>query len=227
MTVQTNIQLKDVVLFKDLSSKELSLMGKILREKKFEKGEMLFEQSEQCENIIIVKTGRVKIFRLSAGGKEQILEVLTPGDTCACNPGKKEWSCSSWAEAITDCSIWAFPRTHYVELVKTNSRLAKALTDIFARRLCRFCSLIEQVSLDNPQQRLVKFLLDMIDSQESHKDNGSVLPFTQEEIAHRLGLTRETIARQLSQLKKIKLLTTDRNAISILNRTGLEKILEL
>ncbi|MCR4336987.1 MAG: Crp/Fnr family transcriptional regulator [Candidatus Omnitrophica bacterium] len=220
-------ELKAIPLFKNLSLKDLKFLNQILKERTYEKGGILFEQSEACENIIIVKSGRIKIFRLSSSGQEQILEVLHPGDTCACNPGKAEWACSSWAQALSDCTVWTLSRKHYVDMVKNNSQLAHTLSDLFAKRLCKFCALIEQVSLETPQRRLVKFLLDIFDSQESNGEQNLSfkVPFTHEEIAQRLGLVRETVSRQLSHLKKLKLIQMDRNTITICDRKALQNIL--
>ena len=219
--------LKNVSLFQNHSLKELELLKKVLKEKKFRKGEMLFGESQSCENIIIVKSGRVKIFRLSSAGQEQILEVLLPGDTCACNPGNPAWACSSSAQALSDCSVWTLARGHYVQMVKSNSHLMQSLTAIFAKRLCKFCSLIEQVSLDSPQQRVVKFLLDMLNSEEcnSVQEFCIYLPFTHEEIASRLGLARETVTRQLAKLKKSKLIQINARQITIRDLKGLKEIL--
>jgi CRP/FNR family transcriptional regulator len=222
-----SLEFNDIALFKNLSLKELRYLQKCLKERILKKGEILFEQSQPCENIIIVKSGRVKIFRLSSGGQEQILEVLLPGDTCACNPGRVEWACSSWAEALSDCTVWTLGRRHYVDMVKNNPKLAHALSDIFAKRLCKFCALIEQVSLETPQRRLVKFLLDMLDSPEcrGQKELCLSFPFTHEEIAQRLGLVRETVSRQLMHLKKLKLIQIDRDKITICDQKALENIL--
>ena len=227
MTTIASIELKEVSLFKDLSCKELQILARFLKEKKFKKGAMLLEQSQPCENIIIVRSGRVKLFRLSSAGQEQILEVLLPGDTCACNPGNPAWACSSSAQALTDCAVWTLARSHYVQMVKNNSRLMQSLTAIFAKRLCKFCSLIEQVSLDSPQRRVVKFLLDMLDSGECdcNEDLCICLPFTHEEIAQRLGLARETVTRQLISLKESKLIQVNARQVTICDRKNLEKIL--
>ncbi len=227
MAAQDTIEVKDIALFKELSLRELVHVKKFLRKECFKKGAMLLEQTQTCERIMIVKSGRVKIFRLSSSGQEQILEVLLPGDTCACNPGNQQWACSSSAQALTDCCVWTLARSHYVNMVKNNSRLTQTLTAIFAKKMCKFCSLIEQISLESPPRRVVKFLLDMSDSEEVHenKKNCIFLPFTHEEIASRLGLARETVTRQLTKLKKAKLIQIKHHQVTICDRNALEKIL--
>lgn len=228
MMTSNDCEIRDIPLFQGLPAADIHSLTKLLTEQPFKKGALLFEQGQVCERIVIVKSGRIKVFRMSSTGQEQILEVLLPGDTCACNPGNPCWSCSSSAQALTDGAVWTLARTHYVRMVQNNSHLAKSLTDIFARRLCKFCSLIEQVSLENPQRRVVKFLLDMLDSGECvpEKDLCVPLPFTHEEIASRLGLARETVTRQFAALKKSKLIRIKAHNVTICDRKGLEHILQ-
>ena len=198
-------------------------MKECLREKSFAKGETLFLEGASCERVFFVKSGRIKLYRIGPSGREQILQTLEAGDTCACNPGVTEWSCASTAEAIVPSEAWFLSREHYVRLVQTNSRLAHTLNRLFAERLQCFSSLIEEVSLKDSKKRLVKFLLDMLT--ENADQNALSIPFTREELAQRIGVTRETAARQLYQLKRKELVDIKPRQILIRDREGLKKLL--
>jgi len=150
-----NINFKQVGLFQDLAPDELNNVKTLLKEKSFQKGEILFFEGKQCERIFFVRSGRVKIFRTSSSGREQILEILNPGDTCSCHPGQGAWSCSATAEALTPCIVWFFSRDNYAQLIRTNTKLMQSLNKIFARRICHFSSLIEQVSLNDVKNGLL------------------------------------------------------------------------
>ncbi len=219
--------MKDIALFQGLSENELKAIKNCLLEKKFERGEMLFLEERSCERVFIVQSGRVKLYRFSSSGREQILETLEPGDTCACNPGSAVWSCSSTAEAMTSCTVWFLSREDYVRMVQTNSKVAHTLNKIFAERLRCFSALIEEVSLKDAKKRLIRFLLDMLAEQKGSESKKDILfiPFTREEIAQRIGTARETVARQLYQLKRAKLIDIKPRQIIICNKTGLEKLL--
>ena len=222
-----SIDIEHIPLFRELTRDERDHIKKRLKEESFKKGEPLFLEGNLCERIFIVKSGRVKIFRLSSSGKEQILEVLNPGDTCACNPGAEHWSCSSSAQATTDCSVWILSRFNYVQMIQNNSRMMRNINRIFADRLCRFSSLIEGVFLDDPHRRLIKFILDLSDHQDLRcsKENCLCLNMTQEEVAQRLGITRVTVARHLQQLKKSRHIDYHADQITILDKQGLGKAL--
>ena len=217
------IQIRDISLFKGFSDNELVSIKECLREKSFDKGETLFLEGASCERVFFVKSGRIKLYRIGPSGREQILQTLEAGDTCACNPGAMKWNCASTAEAIVPSAVWFLSREHYVRLVQTNSKLARTLNRLFAERLQCFSSLIEEVSLKDSKKRLVKFLLDML--AENVDENALSIPFTREELAQRIGVAGETAARQLYQLKRKKLIDIKPHQILIRDKEGLKKLL--
>ena len=220
------LTIKDIPFFQGLSENESDAVKQCLKEKSFEKGESLFIEGNICERVFFVQSGRVKLSRTSSSGREQILETLGPGDTCACNPGSSTWHCASTAVALTPCTAWFLSRESYARLIQTNAKLSQALNRLFAERLQCFSSLIEEVSLKDVKKRLVKFLLDMLENSELSKGKEELfIPFTREEIAHRLGTARETVARHLYQLKRKKLIDIKPHQILIQDQEGLKKLL--
>lgn len=221
------IQIKNIPFFHDLSLAELESVKACLIEKTFKKGETVHNDGNECSSLFFVKSGRIKVFRTSIQGKEQIYEILAQGDTCACNPGELIWKCNSSAEALDESVLWFLSREHYVKMVRNNSKLMHALNELFAKRLQCFGNLIEEVTLKDSKTRLVKFLLDMLAEKtgESSKNDTLFIKSTREEIAHRLGVARETIARHISALKRKKLIDVKPYQIAILNKKGLEDLL--
>ena len=217
------LTIKDIPFFQGLSETEFEAVRLCLKERSFDKGELLFIEGNICERVFFVRSGRVKLTRTASSGREQILEVLDPGESCACNPGSSSWHCASTAVAATACSVWFLSRENYVKLVQTNAKLSQALNRLFAERLQCFSALIEEVSLKDSKKRLVKFLLEMLDDNKG-KDT-LALSFTREELAQRIGATRETVARQLYQLKRKKLIDIRPRQIVICDKVGLQKLL--
>lgn len=217
------IEIKDVPFFQGLSEMELSAVKGCLREKSFDKGQSIFSEGDICGRVFFLKSGRIKLYRLGSSGREQILESLGPGDTCACNPGSKDWHCSSSAEAVIPSIVWFLSRDQYINLVKTNTNLAHSLNRLFAERLQCFSALIEEVSLKDSKKRLVKFLLNM-SGEEGKK--ALTVSFGREELAQRIGAARETVARQLHDLKRKKFIDIQPKQILIRDKAGLEKLLQ-
>lgn len=182
--IPITLDLQKISLFQGLSASELILLKPYLREKSYAKGEVILSEGAPCERVFFVESGRVKLYRMTSSGREQILETMEPGDTCACNPGSIEWFCNSTAEAVTPSKVWFLYRDQYVQWVQTNSKMSLTLSRIFADKLRCFGSLIEKVSLKDTLQ----------------------IPFTREELAQQIGSARETAARHLHQLKRTKLI---------------------
>lgn len=221
------LAIKDIPFFHDLSPKELNLVQDCLTEKSFDKGEIIHSEGTDCTRLFFVQSGRVKIYRMASSGREQILEMLAPGDTCACNPGNASWYCTSTAEAVIPSRVWFLSRERYIQMVQKNSKLTQALNQLFAKRLQCFSNIIEEVSLKDSKKRLIKFLLDMLEERQKsavHKDI-LYITSTREEISQRLGTARETVARHISDLKRKKLIDVKPHQIIIRNKEGLEKLL--
>lgn len=225
-------KIKDVPLFQGLSAEALRTVQGCLIEKSYRKGEIIHSEGSGCGRVFIIESGSVKIYRLSSTGREQILETLGPGETCACNPGSLNWFCGSTAQALSASKIWFLSREDYVRMVHSNLRLAQTLNHLFAERLQDFGNLIEEVSLKDAKKRLVKFILDMASRKPPQglaaaKPEREILflPLTREEIAQRIGTSRETVARYLSQLRRSRLIELKPHQIIVLSRPGLQKLL--
>jgi len=217
----------NIELFKGLSTQEIKTVLSSLRNKKFQKGEILFIEGKPCERVVIIRSGRVKIFRMDYSGREQILQILKSGDTCACHSGAMPWSCTASAQALTATEVHFLTAADYISLLKKHPDMLKNLAKLFSDRLKCFSSLIEEISLKDVKKRLIKFLLDM----EKSARNGNAptvltISFTREEIAQRLGSARETISRYLAQMQDDKMISIKPHQITIRNRAALEKLLQ-
>ena len=220
------MDLKKIPLFHGISPSERALIQSYLHERSFDKGEVLLSEGSPCEKIFIVKSGRIRLYRMTPAGREQILEILGPGDTCACNPGTPEWACNTTAEAVTPSKVWFLSREQYARLLQSNSKITLALNRLFADKLRCLGSLIEEVSLKDTKKRLVKFLLDMLEKKGADAKRGVLfIPFTREELAQRIGAARETVARHLHQLKRAKFIEIKPHQIIISDKEALKKLL--
>lgn len=83
------VLLEEIPFFHELSEADLSSVKERLAEKTFAKGEALFIEGNACEGTFFVKSVWIKMYRTSASGTVQSLEVLGPGETCTCNPGAR------------------------------------------------------------------------------------------------------------------------------------------
>jgi CRP/FNR family transcriptional regulator len=221
------VLLEEVPFFRGVSEEDLSSIKKRLTEKTFGKGEMLFIEGNACAGIFLVKSGWIKLYRTSLSGTVQSLEVLGPGETCTCNPGARNWTCALTGQALTRCTVWFLPKKDYVKLIESSPEVSHMLNRVLAERLQKAGSSIAELSSEDSKKRLAHLLSELL-AKSGGKDSARAVisvPLTREELAEMIGTSRETVVRQLYELRREKLIDIRSRKIVILDRQGLKNLL--
>lgn len=187
-------------------------------------GKTIQLEGDPADAMYIVVAGRVKIYRLSASGREQVMNVIGRGghfNTVAMFDGGP---CPANAEAMTDLSLLRVPREELLRLVDEHPALARALLREFTGRLRHLVNLVDTLALHTVQGRLAGLLLDQAEAAERGEP---APPLTQAEMAARLGTVREMVSRTLKSFETLGLIRLERGTIVILSREGLEAQREL
>lgn len=183
-------------------------------------GTLLQLEGDQAEAMYIVVRGRVKIARVSAGGREQVLNVIPPGGHFNTVPIFDGGRCPANAEALTDVLLLALPRDALLAVVERHPALALALLKEFTGRVRHLVNLVDELALHTVQGRLAGLLLE----QATAAERGQPAPaLTQAEMAAHVGTVREMIGRALKTFEALGLLRLDRGVITLLDRAGLER----
>jgi CRP-like cAMP-binding protein len=176
-------------------------------------------EGDRAEAMYVVAAGRVKLSRISAGGREQVLNVIGAGGHFNTVPMFDGGPCPANAEALTDVALLALPRGGLLQVVDGHPDLAKALLREFTGRLRHMVDLVDTLALHTVQGRLAGLLLD----QAAAAERGELVPpLTQAEMAARLGTVREMVSRTLKSFEALGLVRLERNTIAVLSREGLE-----
>jgi CRP-like cAMP-binding protein len=181
-------------------------------------GTIMQLEGEPAEAMYIVVQGRVKIARVSANGREQVLHVAGAGHHFNTVPLFDGGPCPANAEALTDVQLLALPRIPFLQVVEHHPGLALALLREFTGRLRHLVNLVDDLSLHTVQGRLAQLLL----TQAAAAERGDEVPaMTQAEIAGHLGTVREMVARTLKSFEVLGLIQIERGSITVLDRAGL------
>jgi CRP-like cAMP-binding protein len=176
-------------------------------------------EGDPAEMMYIVTHGRVKIIRLSEGGREQVLNVIPAGGHFNTVPVFDGGACPASVQALTDVALLALPCEAMRRVVERHPSLALALLKEFTGRVRHLVNLVDELSLHTVQGRLAGLLLDQALAAEHGQ---AIAPLTQAEMAARLGTVREMVGRTLKTFEVLGLIRLDRGQISILDRDGLE-----
>jgi CRP-like cAMP-binding protein len=213
-----------VPLFEGLPPGQIEDLAMIVTDQVFRKGETIFSEGEDGNGFYVVITGRVKIFKLSPEGKEQILHFFGPGEPFGEVPVFAGQHFPANAEALEESRIFFFSRKSFVDLVKRNPSLALNMLAVLSKRLRRFAALIDDLSLKEVPGRLAAYLLYLSDQYKGSKD--LELPITKTQLASLLGTIPETLSRILGKLSSQGLIETDGRRVRILEKEALRDLAE-
>ena len=210
-----------IPLFEGLSEENLKLLSQIVREKSYERDETIFDEGDEADGLYVVEDGRVKIYKLSFEGKEQILHIFGAGEPfgeVAVFAGIKF---PAYSQAMEKSKILIFPRRDLVDLIRRNPDLAMDILAVLSLRLRQFTHLIEDLSLKEVPTRLAAHLLYL-----SHQNDSRQLELevTKGQLASLLGTIPETLSRILTRMKTNGLIEIDGRRIQLLDTDALNEL---
>ncbi len=170
----------------------------------YNKGEIIFNSGEHFDYLFIVIKGRVKLSKISAMGKEQILKILEPGDFMGELSLFKDTVLTNSAEALEKTEICIIRSEKVRELIMQRPEIALKFLEKYAERIKHSEELIEQIGLRDVEQRIANYLIAEVEKNNiKNKNNEYVinLPVTKSVLSSMLGTTKETLSRKLSLLQ--------------------------
>lgn len=218
--------LKRVPLFAGLNEEESREIGSIAAAMEVDKGEILFTDCEESNGLYVLLAGKVKLYKVSPEGKEQIIHVISPPDTFAEASIFLKGSHPFYAETLSDCQLLFLPKRDFREVIKKSPRLSANMTIALSRYVKRYASLIEDLSLKEVPSRIARYLLDL-SLRQSKKARSAwevELDLSRSQLASRLGTIRETLSKNLAKMKARGIIDIRKNKIIILNHEILEKL---
>ena len=211
-----------IPLFEGLQKKQHAALAMIAINRPYKKGQMIFSEGDEGTGFYAIISGRVKIFKLSLEGKEQILHMMGPGDIFGEVPVFTGQGYPAYAEAHAQSILLYFPRNAFIELVRQDPSLSLNMLAVLSWRLRKFAALIEDLSLKAVPGRLAAYLLYL--SKSSPGKDELTLDISKGQLASILGTIPETLSRILGKMGRQGLIKSAGSRMRILDHTTLEKI---
>ena len=213
--------LKRCRMFADLPTEGLDQLGRLAHVRRHERGTLLFSAGEEAEGFYVVASGRVKIYKLSAEGKERILHIVHPGDTFAEAAIFGDGRYPAFAETLVASELVFLPGREFLDLLHMHSEIAVNMIAALSRFLRQFTHQIEELTFKEVPARLAGYLLKLEESQGVCE-----LPVSKSQLASNLGTVSETLSRSLRKLADEGLIRVDGRKVRILDRELLEEMAE-
>jgi CRP-like cAMP-binding protein len=230
--------LNNVFIFSELSEDELELIKKFSRIKSYGKGDIIFFDTEPYLGFCVVLEGMVKIYKISADGREHIIHLVDKFNTCAEvplfeNSGEvlgKDFRYPANAMAMADdTEAMIVPAGPFIELINGNPSLAMKMISGFAKRLRHLNRHIESITLKDVSRRVAEFILNEYNARAKSTKKSPLPPDTfklkisKYDLASYLGTIIETLSRTFKKLQDEGIIEVEGRLIKVKNPAKLKE----
>ena len=189
------------------------------------RGETVFSEGEQGDSLFIVLTGKIKIGRRAADGRENMLSVMGPsdmfGELSLFDPGPR----TATASVLTEARLASLAHTSLRPWISDRPEIAEQLLRVLARRLRRTNDALADLIFTDVPGRVAKALLGLAERFGNQDGDGMRVhhDLTQEELAQLVGASRETVNKALADFAGRGWLRVDSRAVTILDAERLQR----
>lgn len=209
--------LRKAQLFAGLSPSEMDLLASRAVRKFYDAGEIIINEGEPCAGFYVVMGGRVKIFKSSMGGREQVLAMEGPGSSVAELPVFDGGRYPASVAAVESTEMVFISRKDFHTFCLEHPAVALKVLAVVGSRLRRLVGIIEELSFTTIRHRLISHLLRLAQDigEKTAQGVAFTLPGSHQELAHQIGTVRELVSRNLSRLQAEGLIEVDARRIVI------------
>jgi CRP-like cAMP-binding protein len=208
--------LRTVPIFAELADEDISSLARLTTRRRYPKDTVVFFENEEGDSFFMILEGRIKVTILGDDGREIILSVLGPGDFFGEMALLDNEPRSATAIAVEESELLILQRTDF-QGVATKRTITGALIRVLTARLRRANHQISTLALLDVYGRVARVILDMAREEGKRLKDGRIAfrRATHQEIANRIGTTRETVTRMLKDLERQGLIQVEGKEIIV------------
>src|SRR5499425_2406361 len=224
MNGSTEAILRKTPLFASLTDAELQALAVRTSRKRFHHDEELFAEGDPCTGLFLVASGKVRIFKLSPSGREQVLAVEGPGSSFAELPVFDGGNYPAAASALEDTEVVFISRKDFQNFCREHPDLGLKVIAVVGARLRRLVGIIEELSFTTVRQRLIAVILRLARASHTRSKEGVHIELekSHQDLAAELGTVRELVSRNLSRLEAEGFLNVEGRKIIVKDLPGLK-----
>jgi len=221
---ETVESLRKINLFAFLNDEQLEQVARLVIERFYKAGRIIFFENEPGEAVFFLKSGRIKITKADDDGREQILHFVHPGEMFAEVVLFGDSSYPATAEVIEDAEVQLIRNEDMDKLILEHPDIALGFLRIMAQRLRFAQRQINELALMSTTRRMASMLLFLATDQGTKTDKGIKInmSLTKQDLASLIGTSRETANRILSDFRKQKAIEVNRQEIVVLDKEKLK-----
>jgi CRP/FNR family cyclic AMP-dependent transcriptional regulator len=200
--------LRTVPIFSELSAIDCEALAQLASRRRFPKDTVVFFENDEGDSFFMIVSGRIKVTILGDDGREVILTVLGPGDFFGEMALLDDEPRSATAIAIEECELLSLQRSDFESVIANKPSISLALVRVLTARLRKANHQISTLALLDVYGRVARVLMDMARDEGRRLKDGQIAfrRATHQEIANRIGTTRETVTRMMKDLERQSLM---------------------
>ncbi|AOT69036.1 Crp/Fnr family transcriptional regulator [Geosporobacter ferrireducens] len=201
---ETKLCASKVSIFAALNNEELFEIVKMTGHRNYHKGETIFLEDTEAKTLYLVNEGKIKIYKYTKDGKEQILHILSEGDFFGELNLFKTGKYSFNAEAIAPTKLCTLTKEKMRELILAKPEIGLKILEVVGERLAKVETLVQNLATNDVEARIAYLLLDLKERYGRKLSDGTEikLPLTREEMSNYTGIARETMSRKLKKFEE-------------------------
>ena len=226
MAVATEVDLlQRVPLLAALTDVDRQALARSASRRRYRRGDIIFQKDDPGHSLFIVARGSVRIYVPSTQGADLTLAVLGPGHffgDLSLLDGRPR---SASAAALGDTNVVILERSDFVAVIRTRPAAVMSVLAVVVRRLRETDEMASDLAFLDVGGRLAKKLLELAATNGVKRPDGVLLdmPITQEELANMIGVTRESVNRNLSLFRRIGLVAKEGRRFVLRDPAGLRR----
>jgi CRP/FNR family transcriptional regulator len=210
-------------LFKNLAPADVARVAAFSVFREFAKGEVFFRERDEAASFYVVASGRVKVFKESAEGRELIIKIMREGELVGEAAALAAVPYPATAQALEAAAAVEIPRRDFVALLAREPDLALNIIAALSVRLNQISAVLEKLTLKDVPARLASYLLERARADADGRE--FVDPdVTKTSLAAELGTVPETLSRALRRFAEAGLVASEGKRIFILDKNSLELV---
>lgn len=209
--------LKQISIFAELKDEFLQKIDDVSIARNYSKGKMIFMEGDPGEAFFYIKSGLVKISKLSSDGREHILHILNEGHVFAEVTLFSASDYPATAEVLEEAEIGMIKNAALEKLIIETPEISLALIKYLNKRLIEAQNKVRNLALYDTFGRTAQALVKLAEDYGKKTTTGIELDLniSRQELANMVGTTRETVIRVLSAFKKEMSIELDKSSIII------------
>ncbi|MBU1168421.1 MAG: Crp/Fnr family transcriptional regulator [Proteobacteria bacterium] len=214
---------RQIPLFSSLPPDVLGKLSQAVRPRSLKSGEVLFFKGDDGEAMYIIRKGTIKIVLPSSVGEEIIVALLKENDFFGAMAMLDGMPRSADAVSITSSDILVLGRSDFLSILQSDINALKTILCDLSRMIRKTDDLLGDVCFFNISVRLAKKLLELSETTGKKEQDSIVLDIslTQKELGDMVGATRESVNKELKNLREEGLIDIEGSRIRILDMEGL------